>query len=87
MLVIILDNLGFIITISTTLGRTLGAFSLTFSGLISKDYINTIIFSFCTIFFLFLIVLTYIFYGELRVKAIARIIKMKNNNRQNANDF
>jgi hypothetical protein len=68
-------NAGFLITISTTVGRIFGAYSLTISGLIDKDLINDITYWFCTIFFLFLISMTYYFYGHLRVKAIARLIK------------
>ena len=80
-------NLGFIITISTTVGRTIGSNFLTISGLISVEYINSITYSFCTFFFLILFFLGYFFYGELRVKAIARIIKKKSFKKMKKDDF
>jgi MFS family permease len=70
-------NAGFIITISTTVGRTIGSFMLTISGAISEDLILEITYSFCALLFLVIIIFFLINYSELRVKAIARILKNK----------
>ena len=72
---------------STTLGRTLGSNFVLISGLIYYEDINIITYSFCTVLFVFLIVLTFIFYTELRVKAIARIINKKGLNVYKKEDF
>lgn len=68
-------NAGFLITISTTSGRVVGSCMLTIGGAISTNYINSITFGFISVLFAIGTILTIIFYGELRVKAIVRIMK------------
>jgi hypothetical protein len=68
-------NTGFLITISTTSGRAIGSSMLTISGAISTKYLNVITYGFVSFLFFILLVLVITNYGELRVKAIARIIK------------
>jgi MFS family permease len=68
-------NAGFIITISTTTGNALGSFMLTISGWFGKDLILIITYGFCCLFFFVIIILVALNYSELRVKALARILK------------
>jgi MFS family permease len=68
-------NAGFIITVSTTAGRSIGAFMLTITGIFGNQFILLITYAFCSFLFLVIFILFVIYYSELRVKAIARILK------------
>lgn len=75
-------NAGFLLTVSSTFGRIIGSVMLTLTENISGDYgVLLITYGFCALCF-FITILTFAFnYSELRVKAIARILKSQNYNK------
>lgn len=69
-------NAGFLITIATTLGKIFGCFMQTISALIAgKENIILITYGFCSFLFLFIVIIFICYYSELRVKALARLLK------------
>lgn len=69
-------NAGFLITIATTSGKTFGCFMQTISALIAgKENIILITYGFCSFLFLFIVIMFICYYSELRVKALARLLK------------
>jgi hypothetical protein len=69
-------NFGFFTAFSTTLGRTLGSSMLTISSFAAgQEYILTVTYSFTAFLFLVILILFSLNYSNMRVKALARIIK------------
>lgn len=75
-------NASFVIQIFTNTGRILGSLMLFFDGF--KDYLtlNRITFSITASLFIITLVITLIHYKDLRVKAIARILRSKTRKRK-----
>ena len=73
-------NSGLLITISITLGKILGSLLLTISLLIGGiANLLVISYGFCAVLFFGIIIALAFNYSELRVKAMARILKSRNN--------
>lgn len=70
-------NAGFVINVFTTTGRILGALILTMCGGITAENLNIIVYSITTFLFFLVLIVTIIFYSNLRVKAIARILRSR----------
>jgi len=80
-------NAGFIIQIMTTTGRILGALMLTFAGFSTDENLNRIAFSITLALFVIGLVISLIFYSDLRVKAIARILRVRTNRKLKTSEF
>ena len=70
-------NAGFFIQIMTTLGRIFGALMLTFAGFSSDKNLNIISFSITLSLFCIGFLISVVLYSHLRVKAIARILRVR----------
>ncbi len=68
-------NATFIIHISTTTGRIFGSLILFFAGFGDVYDLNRITYSVTAFLFVFCLIITLIYYKDLRIKAIARILR------------
>ena len=67
-------NSGFIISYSTTSGRSIGSLLVTITLiLVGVDYALPLLYGFISIVFAIVIIISYIFRRELRVKSIAKL--------------
>ena len=66
---------GFIFGFGSSLGRILGCCLFTISGSFENVRINMITFILAFLFFMLCFIMIIVFYSDLRVKAIARIIR------------
>jgi hypothetical protein len=70
-------NAGLVIQIATTLGRFIGAAMLTCAGFASDENLNRITYGITLGLFIAVLVMSIVFYSDLRVKAIARILRLR----------
>lgn len=80
-------NAGFLIQVMSTLGKVFGALMLTFAGFSTDENLNRIAYGITLGLFLVGIVLSLLYYSELRVKAIARILRVKTYRKLKTSEF
>ena len=68
-------NAGFVIQIFATFGRILGALMLTIAGFTTDEDLNLITYGITLMLFVCSLIMAIVFYKNLRVKAIARILR------------
>jgi hypothetical protein len=68
------DNSGFIIILTTTIGRFVGASLVSIFGIVGFDYIENLTFIFFFISYGLMLIVVIVNYNQLKVKSILRII-------------
>jgi MFS family permease len=69
------SNAGVIITYVTTIGRVIGALMIYFTSGLDYDAMNIVVYGIIAGLFTLILLITLVFYKDLRVKAIARILR------------
>jgi MFS family permease len=69
------SNAGLLINYVTTMGRIIGSLMLYITSMMTYEKMNSVVYGIITGLFMLILIITLVFYKDLRVKAIARILR------------
>jgi MFS family permease len=69
------SNAGLLLNYITTVGRVIGSLMIFFTSELNFEKMNSVVYGIIAALFMLILIITIVFYKDLRVKAIARIMR------------